>query len=75
MARDPIADRFGKRQDKDKLSNLGKKARSVEDVEAEQELLDGTERVEPLKADKKPRRNSPCPCGSGKKYKHCCGAK
>ena len=18
-------------------------------------------------------RNSPCPCGSGKKYKHCCG--
>jgi SEC-C motif-containing protein len=20
-------------------------------------------------------RNEPCPCGSGKKYKHCCGAK
>ena len=20
-------------------------------------------------------RNDPCPCGSGKKYKHCCGAK
>lgn len=20
----------------------------------------------------KPRRNDPCPCGSGKKYKHCC---
>ncbi|MBQ9229782.1 MAG: SEC-C domain-containing protein [Prevotella sp.] len=19
------------------------------------------------------RRNDPCPCGSGKKYKHCCG--
>ncbi len=19
-------------------------------------------------------RNEPCPCGSGKKYKHCCGA-
>ena len=19
------------------------------------------------------RRNSPCPCGSGKKFKHCCG--
>ncbi|MEE0110013.1 MAG: SEC-C metal-binding domain-containing protein [Oscillospiraceae bacterium] len=18
-------------------------------------------------------RNSPCPCGSGKRYKHCCG--
>ena len=23
---------------------------------------------------KKIPRNSPCPCGSGKKYKHCCGA-
>ena len=22
----------------------------------------------------KPRRNDPCPCGSGKKYKNCCGA-
>jgi hypothetical protein len=20
-------------------------------------------------------RNEPCPCGSGKKYKHCCAAK
>jgi preprotein translocase subunit SecA len=24
-------------------------------------------------AGKKPGRNDPCPCGSGKKYKHCCG--
>jgi SEC-C motif-containing protein len=23
-------------------------------------------------AEKKPGRNDPCPCGSGKKYKHCC---
>lgn len=28
----------------------------------------GTVRVE-----KKPGRNDPCPCGSGKKYKFCCG--
>lgn len=26
-------------------------------------------------AAKKPGRNDPCPCGSGKKYKKCCGAK
>jgi preprotein translocase subunit SecA len=25
------------------------------------------------RADKTPGRNSPCPCGSGKKYKNCCG--
>ena len=27
----------------------------------------------PIIAEKKPRRNDPCPCGSGKKYKNCCG--
>ncbi len=28
----------------------------------------------PVKSDKTPGRNDPCPCGSGKKYKNCCGA-
>ena len=27
----------------------------------------------PIKAAKTPGRNDPCPCGSGKKYKNCCG--
>ena len=27
----------------------------------------------PAKADKKVGRNDPCPCGSGKKFKECCG--
>ncbi|KIM02853.1 MAG: preprotein translocase subunit SecA [Sulfurovum sp. AS07-7] len=27
----------------------------------------------PLNATKKPKRNDECPCGSGKKYKNCCG--
>ena len=27
----------------------------------------------PIIAEKKPGRNEPCPCGSGKKYKNCCG--
>jgi len=27
----------------------------------------------PLTSTKKPKRNEPCPCGSGKKYKNCCG--
>ncbi len=26
-----------------------------------------------VRADRKVGRNEPCPCGSGKKYKHCCG--
>ncbi|MGE5544471.1 MAG: preprotein translocase subunit SecA, partial [Bacillota bacterium] len=28
---------------------------------------------QPVKTDKKVGRNDPCPCGSGKKYKKCCG--
>lgn len=28
----------------------------------------------PFRAPPKPGRNDPCPCGSGKKYKKCCGA-
>ena len=30
-------------------------------------------RQTPVKAGEKIGRNSPCPCGSGKKYKNCCG--
>lgn len=29
--------------------------------------------VEPVKVDRPPGRNDPCSCGSGKKYKQCCG--
>ncbi|MBQ0119491.1 MAG: SEC-C domain-containing protein, partial [Bacteroidales bacterium] len=31
------------------------------------------QRPEPIRVDKKPRPNDPCPCGSGKKYKQCHG--
>ena len=30
---------------------------------------------EPIRVEKKVGRNEPCPCGSGKKYKKCCGQK
>ncbi len=30
-------------------------------------------KTQPIKVDKKVGRNDPCPCGSGKKYKHCHG--
>ena len=32
-------------------------------------------RQEPVRAEKRVGRNDPCPCGSGKKYKKCCGRK
>jgi SWIM/SEC-C metal-binding protein len=29
--------------------------------------------LKPVKVKETPGRNDPCPCGSGKKYKKCCG--
>jgi preprotein translocase subunit SecA len=29
----------------------------------------------PVKTERKPGPNEPCPCGSGKKYKYCCSGK
>ena len=41
------------------------------------EVKQGVERVnnkaKPVKSAGKVGRNDPCPCGSGKKYKNCCG--
>ncbi len=34
---------------------------------------DGTVKNQPVRAAKKVGRNDPCPCGSGLKYKKCCG--
>ncbi len=33
----------------------------------------GAGKRQPVRVEKKVGRNDPCPCGSGKKYKHCCG--
>lgn len=35
--------------------------------------LDGQINPHPVELMKKVHRNDPCPCGSGKKYKKCCG--
>jgi len=35
---------------------------------------DETHKREPVRKTQKVGRNDPCPCGSGKKYKQCCGA-
>lgn len=36
--------------------------------------VDAEEKKQPVVKGKKVGRNDPCPCGSGKKYKKCCGA-
>ncbi len=45
-------------------------------VREQQQVADGAgepKAREPIRVDQKVGRNDPCPCGSGKKYKHCCG--
>lgn len=51
-------------------------------LEQWEEVLTQEKRIEIIKefkqsrtvhVEKKPGRNDPCPCGSGKKYKKCCG--
>ncbi|MBQ7148040.1 MAG: SEC-C domain-containing protein [Pseudobutyrivibrio sp.] len=43
--------------DADKLKALTKEAKNMHTI---------------IRTEKKVGRNDPCPCGSGKKYKHCC---
>jgi len=38
-----------------------------------QEAAERTQKKRPIRVEKKAGRNDPCPCGSGKKYKHCHG--
>ena len=48
----------------------------TEDAEAEEniaELMALVNKTDTVKVDKTPARNEPCACGSGKKYKKCCG--
>jgi len=40
---------------------------------AAQWRIDHAAELPPLATTDKPGRNAPCPCGSGKKFKHCCG--
>ncbi len=72
---DPMAERFEKRRKQRQLDDLAKKTRDKDDLAGEEELLKKTKKVDPIRADKSPGRNDPCPCGSGKKFKSCCARK
>ena len=49
------------------------KRERVAKVTGESAGSDGTIKKQPVKKGQKVGRNDPCPCGSGKKYKKCCG--
>ena len=59
------------------MAELERMKAELEELNANVELqhdsvLNPKEKIEPIKSTKVPR-NAPCPCGSGKKYKQCCG--
>ncbi|NLA84162.1 MAG: preprotein translocase subunit SecA, partial [Clostridiales bacterium] len=51
-------------------NDMPKREKAAEPIEAGR----GNQAKKPIVRDKKVGRNDPCPCGSGKKYKKCCGA-
>ncbi len=51
----------------DNLSDSSQRAAATQDTREQ------VRRREPIKVDKLPGRNDPCPCGSGKKFKNCHG--
>ena len=46
---------------------------AVQEEPAQEFAKEETKASQPITGGKKPKRNDPCPCGSGKKYKNCCG--
>lgn len=61
---DKFADRYDKQQERKKTEKML--------VNPDDPPLPDTP-VEQAKSTKKAGRNDPCPCGSGKKFKQCCG--
>lgn len=55
-------------EQKDELTDPGQKAAASQDTRQNAEA-----RRQPIRKDKLPGRNDPCPCGSGKKFKNCHG--
>ncbi len=68
---------FNFEQPDEELEEIERMRDELETDESELTNLHGAleveEKLTPFVASKKPKRNDPCPCGSGKKYKQCCG--
>ena len=56
--------------------NFEEPSHTEEDSNIENQNIEQSQENEPktpITNTKKPKRNDPCPCGSGEKYKNCCG--
>ena len=73
---DPNQVREAERRRKLDMSNLKTTKTDVPSYSESESTAGGppqSQKAQPVRVDKKVGRNDPCPCGSGKKYKHCHG--
>ncbi len=59
--RDPFAERFNRLQERKR------------DEQRDEQTTEAAPAAQPAQSDRVAGRNDPCPCGSGRKYKKCCG--
>ncbi|MGI6727217.1 MAG: preprotein translocase subunit SecA [Anaerovoracaceae bacterium] len=60
---------------KDEFGNMpGGSGGSIDDIPEEVDVPERQNKQQPIRKAPEVGRNDPCPCGSGKKYKKCCGA-
>jgi preprotein translocase subunit SecA len=57
----------------EEVEQLDRQARREAEMVLARDARAGDGRKQPVKKAAKVGRNDPCPCGSGKKYKRCCG--
>ncbi len=55
-------------------TNMGFSGSPEEETDIQKASHDRSSKQQPVRVEKKPKPNDPCPCGSGKKYKKCHGA-
>jgi preprotein translocase subunit SecA len=63
------------RQRKEEFAGAASSTGGPEYMSQENDYNDPSPHIkqEPIRVEKAPGRNDPCPCGSGKKYKNCHG--
>jgi len=65
---------FGRSAEEESEEFIANREKEKEIAKKQAEIRQETNRDIPaVVVEKKPKRNEPCPCGSGKKYKQCCG--
>lgn len=65
---------FGRSAEEESEEFIAKREKEKEIAQKQREIREEINKSSQSQTvEKRPKRNEPCPCGSGKKYKQCCG--